>query len=327
MHAGRGQTQQGTVFGALRNSRRSCQTFCGFLFPLPGNCHRRRVEAHDSIALRIKTTPRTRRDAASRLLPQQAQIAPLTPPSRTLSIRVCEFLFWTPAAAEKGGGPASILQAANGRSAGACRAKTDPAKSVLLLLVVVVVGDENVISSSGSGSRWLPPRYRPISISPNTARDSSSRRERQKRLSITAPLTPLRRCHASVPWGGKAWSVGDRTDDTRRARAKTGWPYRQRADRGTSVALFERPGPQLKIVGDSGHGSLRGPSSLFLRPGACLVRGSPARIADIITSLRARGGHGSKVLFSFMISQRATRSTSPAMENAAACTCHLSAAG
>lgn len=58
------------------------------------------------------------------------------------------------------------------------------------------------------------------------------------------------------------------------------------------MALFERPDPQLKIVGDSGHGSLRGPSSLFVAFCALpcpVVRGSPARIADDdITSLRAR---------------------------------------
>lgn len=115
---------------------------------------------------------------------------------------------------------------------------------------------------------------------------AESRRQRQKRLSITAPppSSPLSRVCAMK-------SVGDRTG-TRRARAKTGWPYRQRADRGRSVALFERPDPQLKIVGDSGHGSLRGPSSLFVAFCALpcpVVRGSPARIADDdITSLRAR---------------------------------------
>lgn len=116
------------MLGVGRSSKARCSArcaireeavkLCGFLFPLPGNCHRRRVEAaHDSITLRIKTAklalgemrPLLRR----RLLPQQAQIAPLTPPSRTLSIPVCEFLFWTPATAEKGGGPASILQTAN----------------------------------------------------------------------------------------------------------------------------------------------------------------------------------------------------------------------
>lgn len=122
---------------------------------------------------------------------------------------------------------------------------------------------------------------------------AESRRQRQKRLSITAPppSSLLSRVCAMK-------SVGDRTD-TRRARAKTGWPYRQRADRGRSVALFERPDPQLKIVGDSGHGSLRGPSSLLLFA-PCLARSSGVpQLESPMTISRhcARGSHGFPLRF------------------------------
>lgn len=166
MHVRRGQIKQGAVFGAMRNSTRSCQSFVNFLFPLLGNRHRRkRVEAaHDSIALRIKTTKlalgEMRPPFRRRLLPQQAQIAPLTPPSRTLSIRVCEFLFWTSSCCGRGKGRrrASILRAANGKRGRLSR-------QIELLLVVVVVGDEkrDILLEFRDRrrrrrSRWLPPR-------------------------------------------------------------------------------------------------------------------------------------------------------------------------
>lgn len=241
------------------------------------------------------------------LLPQQAQIAPLTPPSRTLSIPVCEFLFWT--SCGRGRGPPSILQAANEKRGRLSRQK---ACCCCWLLVVVVVGDEKRDILVGfrdrrrRRSRWLLARYRPLSISPNTARDSSP--ERQKRLSITSPSPPrppVRRCHASVP---KAWVTG-RTRVPGHARAKkTGWPYRQRGGPGKCGAVrTSRPAAEeLSATRGTVASVVRRRRSLFA---FCalggLVRGSPARIADDdITSLRARARRSwvfqGFLLFSFM---------------------------
>lgn len=242
------------------------------------------------------------------LLPQQAQIAPLTPPSRTLSIPVCEFLFWTSCGRGKGRPRPALHPSGRQREA---RAPVAP-KSVLLLLVVVVVGDEKRDILVGfrdrrrRRSRWLLARYRPLSISPNTARDSSP--ERQKRLSITSPSPPrppVRRCHASVP---KAWVTG-RTRVPGHPRAKkTGWPYRQRGGPGKCGAVrTSRPAAEeLSATRGTVASVVRRRRSLFA---FCalggLVRGSPARIADDdITSLRARARRSwvfqGFLLFSFM---------------------------
>lgn len=115
------------------------------------------------------------------------------------------------------------------------------------------------------------------------------------------------------------------------ARAKkTGWPYRQRGGPGKCGAVrTSRPAAEeLSATRGTVASVVRCRRSLFA---FCalggLVRGSPARIAnDDITSLRARarGGHGFSKVFCCFLSwrtlisrRRATRSTSPAMGNAA----------
>lgn len=307
MDARRGQTQQRHgVRRDAQNSRKKLSNFCGFLFPFVAwkLSPSERVEAaHDSIALRIKTTTtRTRRDAALSPAttgadrPLDATIAHAIDSS--LRISFLDLVRPRPALHPSG----------RQREA---RAPVAP-KSVLLLLVVVVVGDEKRDILVGfrdrrrRRSRWLLARYRPLSISPNTARDSSP--ERQKRLSITSPSPPrppVRRCHASVP---KAWVTG-RTRVPGHARAmKTGWPYRQRGGPGKCGAVrTSRPAAEeLSATRGTVASVVRRRRSLFA---FCalggLVRGSPARIADDdITSLRARARRSwvfqGFLLFSFM---------------------------
>lgn len=218
---GVGRPSKGTVFGAMRKIQgRSCQTFVDFFFrSLPGNCHRRRESRRLMTASRSVLRPPQLALGEMRpfLLPQQAQIAPLTPPSRTLSIPVCEFLFWTSCGRGKGRPRPALHPSGRQREA---RAPVAP-KSVLLLLVVVVVGDEKRDILVGfrdrrrRRSRWLLARYRPLSISPNrhgTAVQNAKNGYPSHPLPSPPPSPPPSRVCAK--------SVGDRTDTRTRARTR-----------------------------------------------------------------------------------------------------------
>lgn len=213
---GVGRPSKGTVFGAMRKIQgRSCQTFVDFFFrSLPGNCHRRRESRRLMTASRSVSRPPQLALGEMRpfLLPQQAQIAPLTPPSRTLSIPVCEFLFWTSC----GRGPPSILQAANEKRGRLSRQKACCCCWLSLSLVM-----RNVISSSGSetaaaavlGGFLLGTALFP---SHRTGTGQQSRTPKTVIHHIPLPSPPP----SPPPSRVCAKSVGDRTDTRTRARTR-----------------------------------------------------------------------------------------------------------